>query len=192
MRGTQLARQWKIIRLLESRKRGLGAKEISNELGEDLRTVYRDLESIQDAGFPIYTVREGKKAYWRLLESHNSGMNIPLTVTELMSLHVSRDILRVFRGHGIAGKHREPFRQSESYTITRNHETCRADVLSSQDRFQSTQGLSGIQRSHRRPERGRFPTQVRRNFLPGRVYGTNHHEKGLPLSGAVHECKAST
>ena len=32
MRGTQLARQWKIIRLLESRKRGLTAAELSSEL----------------------------------------------------------------------------------------------------------------------------------------------------------------
>ena len=98
MRGAQLARQWKIIRLLESCKRGLSAKEISEELGEDRRTIYRDLDAIQEAGFPLYTDKVGKNVYWKLLDGHKSGLDIPFTLTELMSLHMSRDILRIFEG----------------------------------------------------------------------------------------------
>ncbi len=98
MRGTQIARQWKILRLIESRKRGLTARELSHELETDLRTIYRDLEALQDAGFPLYTDREGKGSCWCLVEGFKSNLPLPLTMTELASLHMSRDIMRVFEG----------------------------------------------------------------------------------------------
>lgn len=98
MRGDQLARQWKIICLLESRKSGLSAAEISSYLDTHVRTVYRDLEAIQEAGFPVYVERQDRNSYWRLMEGFKANIPVPLTTTELMSLHMSRDILRVFEG----------------------------------------------------------------------------------------------
>ena len=94
----QLARQWKILRLLESRKRGLTVAELSSELDVPPRTAYRDLEAIQEAGFPVYTEREGRSSYWRLVDGFTSSLPLPFTVTELMALHMSRDIFRVFDG----------------------------------------------------------------------------------------------
>ena len=55
MRGDQLVRQWKIIRLLESRKRGFTAAEPSHELETARRNVYRDLKALEDAGFPLHS-----------------------------------------------------------------------------------------------------------------------------------------
>lgn len=98
MRGTQLARQWKIIKLIESRKRGISGTELSNELEVPLRTLYRDLEAIQEAGFPLYTYREGKNSYWKILDTFKKDFPIPMTLTELMALHMSRDLLTVFQG----------------------------------------------------------------------------------------------
>jgi predicted DNA-binding transcriptional regulator YafY len=98
MRGTQLTRQWKIIRLLESRKRGLTAAELSSELETAQRTIYRDLEAIQEAGFPVYTDRKEKRSYWKLIEGFKTDLPLPVTATELMSLHISQDILKVFEG----------------------------------------------------------------------------------------------
>lgn len=98
MRGTQLARQWKIIRLIESRKKGITGTELANELEVPLRTVYRDLDAIQEAGFPIYTDREGKNSYWKILDTFKKDFPVPLTVTELMALHMSRHLLTVFDG----------------------------------------------------------------------------------------------
>ncbi len=57
MRGTQMARQWKIIRLMESRKYGISGNELASELDTPLRTMYRELEAIQEAGFPLYRQR---------------------------------------------------------------------------------------------------------------------------------------
>jgi predicted DNA-binding transcriptional regulator YafY len=98
MRGTQLARQWKIIKMIESRKTGVSGLELAQELETPLRTVYRDLEAIQEAGFPIYNERVGKNSYWKLVETFRKDLPLPLTATELMALHMSRDLLSIFDG----------------------------------------------------------------------------------------------
>jgi predicted DNA-binding transcriptional regulator YafY len=98
MRGTQLARQWKIIRMAEFRRKGVTATELAVELGVPLRTVYRDLDAIQDAGFPIYTEKVNKSSYWKLVDAFKKDFPLPLTVTELMALHMSRSLLSIFEG----------------------------------------------------------------------------------------------
>ena len=97
MRGTQLARQWKILRIIESRKRGITGRELAHDLGVPLRTVYRDLETIHEAGFPIYADRVERNSYWKLLDTYKHKFPIPLTITELMALHLSRDLLSIFQ-----------------------------------------------------------------------------------------------
>jgi predicted DNA-binding transcriptional regulator YafY len=96
--GIQLARQWKIIRLVESLKRGLAAPEISSEFDAPMRTIYRDLEALQQAGCPLYSYRIDKHAYWKLIEGFKSDLHLPFTTAELISLNMCRDILRIFDG----------------------------------------------------------------------------------------------
>jgi predicted DNA-binding transcriptional regulator YafY len=98
MRGTQLARQWKIIKMMESRKMGVTGIDLAHELETPLRTVYRDLEAIQDAGFPVYAEKEGKSSYWKLVDTFKKDLPLPFTATELMALHMSRDVLSIFEG----------------------------------------------------------------------------------------------
>ena len=98
MRGNQVSRQWKILKVLESHKRGLSAAQISARLGVPVRTVYRDLEAIHEAGFPIYSDQVDKNSYWKFVDGFRNDLPLPLTATELMSLHMSRDILRIFEG----------------------------------------------------------------------------------------------
>ncbi|MFH1114023.1 MAG: hypothetical protein V1792_08885 [Pseudomonadota bacterium] len=45
---------------------------------------------------PINMEREYRSSYWRLVDGLRSSLPFPFTVTELMALHMSRDILRVF------------------------------------------------------------------------------------------------
>ena len=52
MRGDQLARQWRIIRAIEASPNGLTVTEIAHREETGFRTVYRDLEALQPAGFP--------------------------------------------------------------------------------------------------------------------------------------------
>jgi len=96
-RGDQLGRQWKIIQTLISSRTGKSASELAEGLDCNPRTVYRDLEALQVAGFPIYTERVDGKNLWSLLDTVKHQMPVPFTLTELMALYFGRDMLKVFK-----------------------------------------------------------------------------------------------
>ena len=98
MRGDQLSRQWRIVRQIEASKNGLTATQIADLGNVSLRTAYRDLDDLQYAGFPIYTDKGEHGQCWKFIESYKTNLPIPFTYTELMSLHLSRDLFKVFNG----------------------------------------------------------------------------------------------
>jgi predicted DNA-binding transcriptional regulator YafY len=98
MRGIQITRQWGIIKLLEDRKQGLSVAEIASHLDANQRTVYRDIDDLAIAGFPLYSEQVDGVNRWKLIEGSKSKLPLPVTMTELMALHMSRDILKVFKG----------------------------------------------------------------------------------------------
>ena len=98
MRGDQIVRQWKIIRLMETRRYGISVAELAEELESQPRTIYRDLEALYDAGFPLFPDKDGKNSVWKMVDSFRKVFRIPFTVTELMALYMSRDLLRIFEG----------------------------------------------------------------------------------------------
>jgi len=96
-RGNQIGRQWGIIQTLISSRRGKTAAELAEELECNPRTIYRDLEALQVAGFPIYTQKGEGKNLWSLLDTVKHEIPIPFNLTELMALYFSRDMLKVFK-----------------------------------------------------------------------------------------------
>lgn len=93
-RGDQLERQWKIIQALIASKRGKTAQELADMVQGNLRSVYRDLEVLQTAGFPICNEKtDGKKA-WAVMDAFKHSIPIPLDMPELMALYFSLDMLR--------------------------------------------------------------------------------------------------
>ena len=96
-RGDQLGRQWKIIQTLISARTGKSAAELAEGLDCNPRTVYRDLEALQVAGFPIYTERVDRKNLWSLLDTVKHQMPVPFSLTELMALYFGRDLLKGFK-----------------------------------------------------------------------------------------------
>ena len=96
-RGDQLGRQWKIIQTLISSRIGKSAADLAEEMECHPRTVYRDLEALQVAGFPIYTERSEGKNLWSLLDTVKHQIPVPFSLTELMALYFGRDMLKVFK-----------------------------------------------------------------------------------------------
>jgi predicted DNA-binding transcriptional regulator YafY len=92
-RGDQLSRQWKIIQTLMAATRGRSAAELADEHGCHSRTAYRDLEALQQAGFPLYTDKDDHRTLWSILESGKRHLPIPFNLTELMALYFSRNML---------------------------------------------------------------------------------------------------
>ena len=96
-RGDQLARQWRILQSLIASRRGKSAADLAQELEFHWRTVYRDLEALQLAGFPIFTDRIDGKNLWSVLDSVRHNIPIPLNLTELMALYFSRGLMTVLK-----------------------------------------------------------------------------------------------
>ena len=76
---------------------GKSAADLAEELECHPRTIYRDLEALQVAGFPIFTDRVEGKNLWSLLDTVKHEIPIPFNLTELMALYFSRDMLKVFK-----------------------------------------------------------------------------------------------
>ncbi len=99
-RNEQLIRQHKILQILEDYRFGRTLVEIRDELVEDLgltslhtRSVRRDLEALQAAGFDVdvHSIQRGK--VWKLGPRARSTHKITATATELMALSIGRDLL---------------------------------------------------------------------------------------------------
>ncbi len=73
-RGDQLARQWKIFQTLVTSRHGKSVRDLAKNLDCHKRTVYRDLEALEAAGFPIYTENSNGKNRWFLMDSARNPM----------------------------------------------------------------------------------------------------------------------
>ncbi len=96
-RGDQLGRQWKIIQLLLTAKTGRSAADIAAHLECHPRTVYRDLEALQVGGFPLYNERVDNRNLWSLLDTVKQQIPVPCSLTELMALYFSRDMIKALQ-----------------------------------------------------------------------------------------------
>ena len=64
-RGNQIARQWTIIKRLDSKRQGVTVGELAKELNCSPRTIYRDLDHLQEAGFPITDEKLDGGNHWQ-------------------------------------------------------------------------------------------------------------------------------
>lgn len=88
---SQAGRLHSIIRLLETR-RGLTLDELAEECDVDRRTIHRDLNAVEQAGYSLTAEwSEGKKVYSFLTRSRNLPP-ITFTLPQLMSLYLLRSL----------------------------------------------------------------------------------------------------
>ncbi len=97
MRGDQLARQWLLIQRLARSRGGIGLDELADELSCVRRTVYRDLDALQYAGFPVVSEKRDGRVFYRFLETFRLG-DVPFTPDEILALAFSEDLLRTLEG----------------------------------------------------------------------------------------------
>ena len=93
-----MARQWRLLKRIETGRQGISVPDLARSEGIQKRTVYRDLEALQEAGFPLYTEKTDRVLLWFLMDDYSLNLPQPFTLTELMSLHLSEDLIRVFQG----------------------------------------------------------------------------------------------
>jgi len=88
MQGDQLSRQWRAIRAIEASPNGLTVAEIAEREETGIRTIYRDLEALQAAGFPLYTQRVQRANHLAFIDTFKFKISPPFTLTEVMSLEI--------------------------------------------------------------------------------------------------------
>lgn len=99
-RGRQLRRVLRLIRLFEQSRFGRTIPEIGRELGVTRRTVYRDLEAIEDAGYRFEKIEgaPGEPRKWRFPPGLRRSPDRPFSEPELLSLYFCLNLLLPFRG----------------------------------------------------------------------------------------------
>ena len=97
MRGEQLSRQWQLIQRLARSRAGVALDDLAHDLEVVKRTVYRDLDALMFAGFPVVSEKRDGIVYYRFLESFKLG-DVPFTPDEILALAFGEDLLRVLEG----------------------------------------------------------------------------------------------
>jgi predicted DNA-binding transcriptional regulator YafY len=97
VRGDQLARQWRLIQRLARSRAGVGLEDLAGDLECTRRTVYRDLDALMYAGFPVVSERRDGLVRYRFLESFGLG-DVPFTTDEVLALAFGEDLLRPLEG----------------------------------------------------------------------------------------------
>ena len=97
-RNTELIRQWKVLQRIAT-ARGNTIPKLAQDLKVSTRTIRRDLDALQFAGFPVYDDTVNGTKFWRM-ESKPLGAlaRSGLTFSELAALYFSRALVECFAG----------------------------------------------------------------------------------------------
>ncbi len=97
MRNAEVIRQWKILKRIE-KSRYVTASDLAEEHDVALRTIRRDIEALQEAGFPLYDDRESGRKIWRLMEGYSQRAQATFTMSEMAALYFGRHLMTVLSG----------------------------------------------------------------------------------------------
>jgi predicted DNA-binding transcriptional regulator YafY len=128
-RNDQITRQWHLLRQLEGSP-GQSLAELVDNVPDDYpknaRTVRRDLEALEAAGFPLVTGRRNGQTYWRLMEGFRDIPALGFSATELMALLLSRNLLKPLEGTEIAESLNSALGKAATALPPQGHEYVRA------------------------------------------------------------------
>lgn len=100
-RNAEVIRQWTILREIE-RRRGAGATidELAALCDVTTRTIRRDIQALEEAGFPLYDDRSDSdgRTRWHINGQAFKGLAAGLTLAELCALHFSRTLVESLSG----------------------------------------------------------------------------------------------
>jgi len=100
-RNAEVIRQWTILRDVEqARGSGVTIDGLATLCEVTTRTIRRDLQALQEAGFPLYDDRshDDGRTRWHLNGQALKGLAAGLTVAELCALYFSRTLLESLSG----------------------------------------------------------------------------------------------
>ena len=103
MRNAEVIRQWKILKRIEAGRYTTSA-DLAAEHGVTERTIRRDIEALQEAGFPLYDERSDGRKIWRLVDGYKQRLNQTFTLSELSALYFGKNMMSFLGGAPFAGE----------------------------------------------------------------------------------------
>ncbi|HTI37753.1 MAG TPA: transcriptional regulator [Vicinamibacterales bacterium] len=98
-RNSELIRQWQILRAIDASRNGLSIAKLAEEREVHQRTIRRDLEALQKAGFPLYDTKVNGSSMWKMQPNALRGLaDTTWSVTELCALYFSRTMMDALAG----------------------------------------------------------------------------------------------
>jgi len=100
-RNAEVIRQWTILREVEqARGSGVTIDDLASLCAVTTRTIRRDLQALEEAGFPLYDDRshDDGRTRWHLNGQAFKGLAAGLTVSELCALYFSRTLVESLSG----------------------------------------------------------------------------------------------
>src|SRR5215212_4472551 len=100
-RNAEVIRQWTILREIEgARGSGVTIDDLASLCAVTTRTIRRDLQALEEAGFPIFDdkTHDDGLTRWRVNGQAFKGLAAGLTVSELCALYFSRTLLESLSG----------------------------------------------------------------------------------------------
>jgi predicted DNA-binding transcriptional regulator YafY len=104
-RNDQAVRQLIVLKKLESSRHGLTLEQLAEGLDPSAsrhpRTLRRDLDAIESAGYPLLTERIDGRTRWKLLDGVRPAPALRFSPTELMALTLSRRLIAPLEGTAV-------------------------------------------------------------------------------------------
>lgn len=98
-RSNEVIRQWNIIRALDGSRQGAPVHTLAQDAGVSVRTIWRDLAALQEAGFPLYDEKVDGRSFWRLDRTPFRHLEERgFTLTQLCALYFSRTLVECLAG----------------------------------------------------------------------------------------------
>jgi predicted DNA-binding transcriptional regulator YafY len=97
VRNAEVIRQWKILKRIEA-GRYTTSVDMATEHGVTERTIRRDIEALQEAGFPLYDDKQDGRKIWRLVDGYKQRLTQTFTLSELAALYFGKNLISFLGG----------------------------------------------------------------------------------------------
>jgi predicted DNA-binding transcriptional regulator YafY len=123
MRNAEVIRQWQVLREVETRRTGVTIYELAELVKVSTRTIRRDLQALQEAGFAIYDEgEENETKRWRLDAQPFRAVQEGWSIADVAALYLSRSVVESLAGWPLAEELRGAFAKLERALNPRTRE----------------------------------------------------------------------
>jgi predicted DNA-binding transcriptional regulator YafY len=114
MRNAEIIRQWQILKEIEARRAGVTIHELAGLVRVSTRTIRRDLQALQEAGFAVYDEGEANETKrWKLDDRAFQAVQEGLSIADIAALYVSRSLVEALPGWPLAEELKSAFKKLE-------------------------------------------------------------------------------